>query len=244
MNDTFDVSSATGVDIQLNIAGPGARSYAFVIDWHIRLLLAMAWFAIGSLLMLGGVSLPDSGSEGYSSFVFIVLVPAGAIYALYHLVLEILMRGRTPGKRLAGIRIVTVDAQEASILAHIIRNLLRILDSLPALYAIGLAATMLSKNSVRIGDMAAGTVLVYDLDARTEKMAGAPVNAEAAERLGLKKAELLQDLLERWDSIDHDQRISLAIQLISKLAPYSRPAADADTLHDQLQALLTGEQDS
>ena len=43
MNSRFEVSSATGVDLQLNIAGPGARSYAFVIDRHIRLLLALAW---------------------------------------------------------------------------------------------------------------------------------------------------------------------------------------------------------
>ena len=55
MDNRIDIASATGVDLHLNIAGPGARSYAFVIDWHIRLLLALAWLALVALLLFGEI---------------------------------------------------------------------------------------------------------------------------------------------------------------------------------------------
>ena len=51
------VDSVTGIDVSLAVAGPGARSYAFLIDWNIRLILAFAWYACGALLFNGRLSL-------------------------------------------------------------------------------------------------------------------------------------------------------------------------------------------
>ena len=55
MADTLRIASITGVDLEFRIAGPGGRSYAFVIDWHIRVVLMLAWYVIGMLL-----GIPDS----------------------------------------------------------------------------------------------------------------------------------------------------------------------------------------
>ena len=56
--EEFTVQGMTGVDLSLHIAGPGSRSYAFIIDWHIRVLAALAWLFIGLLAVGGGLSIP------------------------------------------------------------------------------------------------------------------------------------------------------------------------------------------
>jgi uncharacterized RDD family membrane protein YckC len=89
-DEKLSVRSATGVDLTLYIAGPGNRSYAFVIDWHIRLLLACAW------LLLAGFGLKLSMSAR-SHDALLSLLPAAVIYFLYHPIVEMAMGGRTPG---------------------------------------------------------------------------------------------------------------------------------------------------
>ena len=155
MADALHIESITGVDLDLPIAGPGGRSYAFVIDWHIRLLLSLAWFVVGAFVFSGSLRFVDSGDASFPGFALFVLLPSTAIYLLYHPVLEIAMQGRTPGKRIAGIRIVTQTGEVPGVGALLIRNVLRIIDSLPALYLIGMVSTIATEQSVRIGDMAA-----------------------------------------------------------------------------------------
>ena len=104
---SITLQSITGVDVALRIAGPGSRSYAFVIDWHIRFILALAWFFTAAILSTGSLLFwLQSGPRG-DLFYFIVLLPTAVIYFLYHPLLEIAMHGRTPGKRMAGVRLVS-----------------------------------------------------------------------------------------------------------------------------------------
>ncbi|HEX9106647.1 MAG TPA: RDD family protein, partial [Longimicrobiales bacterium] len=100
------VDSNTGIDVSLPVAGPGARSYAFVIDWHLRLILALGWYVAGALLYNRSLSLappPKTDALWFGA----VALPAIAIYFLYHPVVEVALRGSTPGKRIAGVRIVS-----------------------------------------------------------------------------------------------------------------------------------------
>jgi uncharacterized RDD family membrane protein YckC len=146
---------------ELPIAGPGGRAYAFVIDWHIRLLLAVAWWLIVTLLVAGGDGFGEALVGGSRQAIDFAALPAAFIYFFYHPVLEWWMEGQTPGKRMAGIRIVTRAGAPPSLAAILVRNALRLLDSLPALYCLGFMTTLLTQDHVRIGDLAAGTVLVY-----------------------------------------------------------------------------------
>ena len=221
----LQVASVTGIDWGLSIAGLGGRSYAFVVDWHIRVVGALAWWALSSLLLYGDVLGPVGdglAAGGDWLFLFVVVAPALGIYSLYHLILEVAMLGRTPGKRLAGVRIVASDGQVPAVGALVVRNLLRIVDSLPGLYAVGLIATLLTRQSVRIGDLAAGTVLVYEDDAAD---AGVPAfKEEAIARHGLERAELVHELLQRWHGLQPDHRARLAAKLLGK-SPGSRTDA-------------------
>lgn len=157
------VDTVTGVNVVLPIAGPGARAFAFLIDWLIRAIVAVGWFVVSALLYNARWSLAQPLLPDAAWFIFVVTPPA-AIFLLYHFVLEIVMRGRTPGKRIAGVRIVTRDGGSPGIGALLTRNVFRIIDSIPLFYGVGLVAAMASKDHVRIGDVAAGTVLVYDRD--------------------------------------------------------------------------------
>src|SRR3954447_17291140 len=158
MESIVRIPSVTGVDVELKIAGPGGRSYAFVIDWHIRFLAAAAWFIGGTIAYAGGLRLLP-GDEVGAAYTFVVIVPSVVIYFLYHPVLEVLLRGQTPGKRMAGVRLVALaDGGAPGIGALLVRNVFRLVDSLPSFYAVGLLTTMVTKHAVRIGDIAAGTL--------------------------------------------------------------------------------------
>jgi uncharacterized RDD family membrane protein YckC len=217
------VESATGVDVHIRLAGPGARSLAYVIDWHIRLVLAASWFFIAAFAYNRGPSLLPRAAD--ASWVAAVVAPAAAIYLLYHWVLELSMRGSTPGKRMAGIRISARNGGTPSAGALLVRNVFRLIDSLPLAYGVGLLAVMLTPDHARIGDLAAGTLLVY------HDVAPPPprVAASMADRT---RAEAVGELLQRWADLDPLARRRLARGILG--------AADEEdrVLRAQLERLL------
>ena len=234
MDEQISVHSVTGVDLTLNIAGPGNRSYAFVIDWHIRLLLSGAWLILASFALK--LSLSARSQDALLS-----LLPAAILYFLYHPILEVSMRGRTPGKRIAGIRIVTRNGGVPGTAALLIRNVFRLIDSLPTLYVIGLVSCFVTANRIRIGDMAAGTLLVLD-DAAAAKSLTRLELLTAESRLPLDTLELVDQILERWPSLGSANRTQIARALLARVEPGSDAAhlaalSEAD-LHARLLALL------
>jgi uncharacterized RDD family membrane protein YckC len=232
----LSIDSVTGIDVSLPVAGPGARSFAFLIDWHIRLVVALAWYAAAASVYNGHLSLAvplTNNAVWYGA----VVLPASAIYFLYHCVLELAMRGSTPGKRAAGVRIVARDGGPPGAGALLVRNVFRLVDSLPLFYCVGLVATVVSREHLRIGDMAAGTLLVYEQrgEARLPVSAAPPGTA----RLDAQAAELVAELLERWTSLTPESRAQLARRLL--VVHGSTAAADADdaALRAVLQRLVS-----
>jgi uncharacterized membrane protein SpoIIM required for sporulation/uncharacterized RDD family membrane protein YckC len=167
---TLGVASATGVDARLVLAGPGARSLAFLLDWLIRTALAAIYLLLASWLILGNFRF-DIGPDEESLWYLAGAMPATIIYLLYHLILEPLMAGRTPGKRLAGLRILTSEALVPSTGALITRNVFRLIDSMPVFYVVGLLFVFFGKRHLRLGDLAAGTVLAVERAPFLEKLA-------------------------------------------------------------------------
>jgi len=131
------VDSVTGVDVAVPVAGPGARSFAFLTDWLIRTILAVAWYVVAALLYNRSWSISPSLNPDAAWFVA-VIAPPTAIYFLYHPVFEIATRGRTPGKRMAGVQIVTRNGGAPTVGALLARNVFRLVDSFPLAYAVGL----------------------------------------------------------------------------------------------------------
>jgi uncharacterized RDD family membrane protein YckC len=234
----LQVDSVTGIDVSLALAGPGARAFAFLVDWHIRVVLALGWFVAGALIYNGRLSLvPPLAND--SRWFGTVVAPALAIYFLYHYVVELVMRGSSPGKRTAGVRVVARDGAAPGAAALLTRNVFRLIDSLPAFYGVGLITVMATREHVRIGDMAAGTLLAYEgADARLPAAVGA---ASRLGRLDARGAELIAELLERWATLAPSARMQLARQLLATYGAQAGEAggsaADDATLHAQLLRL-------
>ena len=80
---------------------------------------------------------------------FLIVLPPLLIYFFYHPILEVLMHGQTPGKRLAGVRVVDREGGIPSTGAILIRNVFRLVDSLPSFYVVGLWTTFLSAQRLK-----------------------------------------------------------------------------------------------
>jgi uncharacterized RDD family membrane protein YckC len=239
LDDQVSVQSATGVDLTLRIAGPGSRSYAFLIDWHIRLLLGGAWLLLADFVLK--LDLTPRSQDALLS-----LLPAAIIYFLYHPILEVAMRGRTPGKRMAGLVLVSRGGGTPGTAALLIRNIFRLVDALPAFYAVGLIACFVTANRVRIGDMAAGTLLVIDNTAAGKSLSRLETIA-AGSPLPLDALELVDQVLERWPTLESRARLQIACSLLARIEPRSDPAhlsaLNDVELHARLAASL-GRRDS
>jgi uncharacterized RDD family membrane protein YckC len=228
------VDSVTGVDVSMAVAGTGARALAFLIDLIIRAVLVTAWYVVATLVYNGRWSL-QAPIDPEGVWYLYVALPATGIYALYHLVLEIAMRGRTPGKRMVGVRLVTRNGAVPS------AAVFRLVDSFPVGYGVGLITSLVTREHVRVGDLAAGTLLVYEnrhaLDAER-------ITAKAGTgRMDLAMVEVVSELLSRWNLLDIQVRERLARTLLARVgdAGAGEPATDAE-LREKLVRLLASKE--
>jgi len=235
--DNLLVDSVTGVDVSLAVAGTGARTLAFLIDLLIRALLVVAWYVIATLIYNRRWSLATPSDPEGSWYIYVAL-PATLIYTLYHCVLEVAMRGRTPGKRMVGVRIVTRNGAVPTIAAQLVRNVFRLVDSFPVAYGVGLFASVITRDHVRVGDLAAGTLLVYEnrhvLGPRDFSLLA------NGRRLDTATSELVSELLERWSMLDASVRIRLARSLLARAMGTAPDEAAGETLlREQLERIVT-----
>jgi uncharacterized RDD family membrane protein YckC len=226
--EVLTIHTLDAIDVHVDRAGIGSRAYAFLIDWHIRFLAATTWFLL-AIVVLG-----MDFKTGATTFSFGAMLPTALIYFLYHPVLEIGMRGQTPGKRWAHLRIVTSDGGIPGTGALLVRNLFRVLDSLPSMYALGLLVMLCTKDSVRIGDLAAGTIVVYDNPAPK----GLPSEAGVHEGVAARVAPLLEEWLERWDELDVAGRDGIARGLLHKAGVGDHERLDSAALRMRVRGWL------
>jgi len=224
----FVLPGATGVAVRLELAGVGARSIAFLFDFIVRAALATCWYLGAALLynLLRGGSGIAAPPVTDARWFMAVLLPAGALFLLYHPTLEIALRGVTPGKRLAGLRIVDRAGGVPGFGALALRNVFRVIDSLPVFYGVGLAAVLLTREQSRVGDVAAGTLVVYD---RSVVPHAPPVAAAALARL----AALL-----RGEAASVDTALAVTTDYRRVAAAVARTRLDApdSTAHEALEA--------
>lgn len=148
MIDTLhSVHTPEGIDLHLRTAGLVPRSLAWLIDGLIR---AVIYVAISLAFMpFGGI-----GMGLFLLFTFFV-------EWFYPVLFEVLRDGCTPGKSIYNIKVIHDDGTPVGWNASLIRNLLRIVDFLPFVYGFGIISMMLNRDFKRLGDLAAGTLVIY-----------------------------------------------------------------------------------
>jgi uncharacterized RDD family membrane protein YckC len=150
--DRITIATPEGVDLELTLAGVGSRFTSALVDLAIQLAL-LAAFAVLFLWV-------DPVGGGVGTAIFTVL--GFLLFAGYDIVFEVYASGRTPGKRLNGLRVVRDDGSPVAFLTSAVRNVLRLIDILPTLYLVGIVTILVTRRNQRLGDLAAGTLVVRE----------------------------------------------------------------------------------
>ncbi|HEX6349196.1 MAG TPA: RDD family protein [Candidatus Dormibacteraeota bacterium] len=154
MSDDLVVTTPERVRFDYQLAGPGSRFLAQLIDFPLQVIALLLAFLVG----LGVGSLTGNG------LVSEVLALAFGFLTIwgYYPVIETLWGGQTLGKHVFGLRVVGDRGEPIGWVQALVRNLVRLVDFMPGLYGIGLVVLFLNGRGKRLGDLAAGTVVVRE----------------------------------------------------------------------------------
>lgn len=214
-SDTVQLRTPEGVAFSFRLASPGLRLAALLIDLAV---IAATWSVISILFSLLGIVSPDFARG--AAIVGYFLFSQG-----YRIGLEWRWRGQTIGKRLLQLRVIDERGLPLTFAQVVLRNLLRFIDALPLAYAVGGAAALLSSRAQRLGDLAAGTLVIWepaepapDLAAlRGEKYnslrAHPGVVARLRQTIGPAEARVAWQALARRDQLEAEARVALFADL-------------------------------
>jgi len=197
MKNVYYVQTPENVPLEFELAGPGSRGMAVVIDTIIQ-GAAVAVITIILLAIAGETSLNLMIVQENTLYIVIALLLTFVLQFGYFMLFELLMKGATPGKKIVGLKVMMANGEPVSTTAALIRNLLRMGDMLPGIYAVGIISVVLNRKFMRIGDLAANTVVVK-VSGRKNRLAEPPV-LQAERRsliLSQKEEALLTEYYQR-----------------------------------------------
>ncbi len=204
---------ALDVALDLPLADAGSRALAQALDLSILSLI------IG-LIVGGGIAVAAALGLGSSmDFETVLAVTLAGILVLmflaqwgYFVASEMWMEGQSPGKVVMGLRVVTRDGATVTLVPSLIRNVLRIVDLFPSTYSVGLVVMLFNRRGQRLGDLAAGTVVVRELPTRSgPRPSRFPVGASPED------IALIEDFVARGPSLADTRRRGLAMGMVAWL---------------------------
>jgi uncharacterized RDD family membrane protein YckC len=246
--DSVSVETPEHISVEFELAGIGSRFLAALMDSLLQLLLLLA-LALG----VGQVVALTSGDESQMPLIAgIVAVSSMLIIIVYYIAFEMTLGGQSPGKRLAKLVVVRDDGSPITFSESAIRNILRLVDILPIFYTVGMLSVFITGNCKRLGDIAAGTLVVKVRNLRQEDLGMAAPEAETVAEAGpvslpadplVQRAALhlsaltgqeldtLTRYMERRLELSPDSRVEVAERLAETLRP-KFPAISAQDCPD------------
>ena len=221
------------VSLQFQLAGLGSRAAAFIID-QLILMIGNISILIGLIILFTGGS--DLWAFEAVNSVLLGLAIAGIfiINSGYFIAFEYFSGGRTIGKRIIGIRAIQENGHSLTLLSSFIRNFLRIVDSLPTGYFLGIIMIFFHSKHKRIGDLVAGTIVVHERKAkRMNKLSSIEkeiakkgltkddlvIEESALKSIGQKDWNLLKTYSNRFVQLPENERYELTRQIAKILFP-------------------------
>ena len=209
--NTLKIQTPDGVAFSFPVAGPVTRFFAWIID----LACILATFSLIQSALKVFALLSSDIFTGVAILMFFVLTVA------YGIVLEWYWRGQTLGKRLMRLRVVDMNGLRLQFSQIAIRNLLRPIDLLPALYFVGGLACLMSRRNQRLGDYAANTIVVRaqrSADFNIESLTAGKYNSfrehpvleiRLRQRVNAEEAALAVQALMRREAFEPEARVNL-----------------------------------
>lgn len=263
------VHSPEQVVLHLPVAGPASRILAYAIDYILLAAVQILFFLLLVLLLSSMTGLVESlqgtaqealeevdpsdpnslflNSLFWMAFLFFLLLQLAAEWC-YFVLFDMVNGGRSLGKMAAGLRVVRDGGLPVDFRASAVRNILRIVDYLPTSYLTGLVSIVVSPEGKRLGDLAAGTVVVrLDrpapapplLDEEDESGADFRFDRDQIARIGRKERTLLRQTLRRIESLNERHRQEALKRAVEVLRGRIDHPPVEETRHlDFLRALL------
>lgn len=150
LDTRLSLETPEGATLPLAPAGIGVRIMAFTIDTLIKFVANIVVY----------IPLTIFGNLG-TGIALIVIFLLEWFYPVYF---EVRHQGRTPGKKSLNIRVVNDDGTPITFGPSLLRNLLRVVDFLPMMYLTGVISSVMNRQFKRLGDLVAGTLVVYDAE--------------------------------------------------------------------------------
>jgi uncharacterized RDD family membrane protein YckC len=230
--DSRTISTPEGVELALPLAGIGSRFMALLLDSILQSLI------VGAAAVLGFALLGDVAAA--------IVFSAGLLlaYLIYDVAFEVRGGGRTPGKRAVGLRVVRDGGGPVGLRASLIRNVFRLFEA-ALLYAPAIVSILLTRTNQRLGDLAAGTLVIRDPKPEETvpiRLGPVPASSYASwDATGVNEAEVaaVRAFLQRREELRPAARRTLAGQLAARLRPRVagvRPGLDDESFLERLAA--------
>lgn len=165
-SDELNIETPEQVELAYGVAGIGSRFVAILLDsliltgFYIVAGLALVLIFSGAAHFAGkaGAELDTAGKWILAIFIFLNFLLVWGYFALF----EAFWQGQTPGKRVMKLRVIKDSGRQITLFESLARNLLRFVDYLPGFYLTGVITMLCNKRNKRLGDFAAGTIVVHE----------------------------------------------------------------------------------
>lgn len=244
MDRTLDVRTPESIEFSYHLAGVGSRFLAVMIDLCIQVgfVLVLFW---GFFLIAGKAPhiarhVAPADRLGTNLGIALVIAVVFLVFFGYFIIFEAMWNGRTPGKKALGIRVVRDGGYPLDWGASLVRNLVRVVEAMLGFYAVSVLVAVLSPQNKRVGDFAAGTIVIRDSRIESpglmlEEMRE-PVYASTAYVSGEERA-IIRRFLDRRSDLTYERRRELASQFADRIRPRVPPELQKLPDEDLLERL-------
>lgn len=172
--DQLTIETPEQVAIRFPLAGIGSRFLAVLADSCIQMT---AFAVLGLLLLLVFASAPKTADAIVHEIGDKWLMAGGILlnfllYWGYFTLFEAFWNGQTPGKKICKLRVIRDSGRQITFFESMTRNFLRIVDEMPGIYAVGVITMLCNRQNKRLGDLAAGTLVIHERAAEIPTWSG------------------------------------------------------------------------
>ena len=225
-NSQLTIQTPENITFGYELADLGSRFQACVID---TILIVISQFIVIAIVLAVGNAADLFGAVGWVIGIAVVLM--FLLLWGYYILFELIWNGQTPGKRYIGLRVVDRQGVPVTFAASIIRNLVRIIDLLPVAYGLGTIVMAINKRGLRLGDLAAGTLVVRDKTLSLDQLTQMPtLNLGTVEAIDLPLYRLSEaDVALAYDYLARRKELKTQRKLLRPILQH---------LYDQMEVEL------